>query len=156
MQFSNTNIIRTIVAILLQLSCCLSSYAIDDPTLTQPLLGSSGQVFVNATSTVTDQPNPFLTVENTFIVKNIVAVGIEEESKFFIQSDFKATVKLHIIQYNEKMLVEEEFDKEFTIDYKKAEGVKYNSNHHIFFKNAYKVKITIVIIDKNVCWDVTK
>ncbi|MBK7883796.1 MAG: hypothetical protein IPJ81_08340 [Chitinophagaceae bacterium] len=156
MKLRSKNIIRFIIVMILQCIGYLPSFAANDPTLTQPLLGSSGQVFVNATSTVTDQPNPFLTIEHTHIINNMVSAGIEEESKFFIPSDFKATIKLHIITYNQKLQIDEESDKEFTIDYTKAEGTKYNGNQYLYLKNAYQVKVTITAIEKNVDWDVTK
>ena len=155
MQFRRKKYIRYYL-VALQLMLCSLVFAVNDPTVTHPLLGSLGQVIVNDTSKVSDYPFPGLAIDRTFYIKNLVDVGIEEDSKFMIPSDFTATVTLRIIRYDSSGALIDSVDRPFTIDYKKAEGVKHNSLQYYPFENAYEVDVRIMDIESNVSWDVSQ
>jgi RHS repeat-associated protein len=158
MQFNSKKTIYFVFVWLLSAMCFGKASAANDPVHTQPLLGSAGMVQPGQVSEVTDVEYfaPLSPIEQTFVVKNLVSVGIEEESKYYIQSDFSAVVKLHIMKYNQSNQLLEEFDKDFAVNYKKADGEKYNAIVYLPFENAYRVKVRVEGITKDVAWDVSK
>ncbi len=152
--------IRLVMLVILQWCCYYTSFATNDPVITKPLLGSRDSVKVNMESSVMDisyfSPSRYIPVQELRI-KNLVSVGLEEESTTYIQSDFTVTVKLHIIKYDKSNVIIEQLDKDFTINYKKADTAKYNAKNYYTFKDAYSVNIKIVSIDSgSVTWPVSK
>ncbi len=143
------------------------AYATDEVESTHPLLGSQGKVKVDSFRVSSDEEYfarkynssilPSI-VPNTTHIRNLVSVGIEEDSKIYIQSDFTATLVLRITKYNENDAVSEEFDSSFTVNYAKAEGTTYNASARLEFENTYRVKVKIVSIDPHgtTAWDVSK
>lgn len=146
---------------------CFIASAAHDPIQTFPLLGSKDSVKVNYISTVVDYQN-LLRIANpslqplieagTTSIQNRVSVGIEEDNKTYIQTDFTATLVLHIKKYSQSLAMTDEFDSSFTVNYAKAEGAKYTSLKYLLFNDAYKVEVKIVSIDPHgtTSWDVAK
>jgi len=164
--FSKWNF-RFFVALLLQVALHVCAYATKDPESTHPLLGSLGSVKVDSFRVSSDDAwfsrvaDPSISpsiVPNTTHINNLVSVGIEEDSKIFIQSDFTATLVLHIAKYNEASTITAEFDSTFTVNYAKAEGAVYNASARLQFENAYRVEVKIVSIDPHgtTAWDVSR
>jgi RHS repeat-associated protein len=164
MHLYGKKIIHLIMVLVLQWGFSFSSLA-QYPTFTIPLKGSLDKVRPDTISTVAD-PNYFVLkalnqltlIEQTYVIKNMVSVGIEEESKYAIQTDFTATVILHIKKYNQNETVFEEFDKTFVVDYKKDAGTKNNAIQYFPFENAYKVEVKVVSVTPNsgVSWNVSR
>jgi RHS repeat-associated protein len=157
MHLNSNRIVGVALVLLLQCTLCYSSFA-QVSTLTRPLLGSLNQVQQDSVTNIIDNTGTLSLIEQTHVIKNMVSVGIEEESKYFIQTDFIATVVLHIIKYDQNQLVTEEFDSTFVVDYKKAEGAKYNSTQYFPFENAYRVDVKIISIAPNngVTWNISR
>ncbi|MGN6532264.1 MAG: hypothetical protein ACTHK0_10985, partial [Ginsengibacter sp.] len=166
MKIKRKTIIQICLILLFQYAGHFSAYAGDDPIQTFPLLGSKDSVKVNYVSTVADYQNLLrianpslqpLIEPNTTHITNIVSIGIEEENKSYIQTDFKVSIVLHIKKYDQSLNLSDEFDSTFTIDYKKAEGATYNAVQYLSFENAYKVEVKIAGITPDVTsWDVAK
>jgi hypothetical protein len=166
MQVRSKKHIRIFLLMLAHFVGGLSAMATNDPVQTFPLLGSKDSVKVNYISTVVDYQNllrianpsmqPLIEAGSTSI-QNRVSVGIEEDNKTFIQTDFTVTVLLRIKRYGQTLALIDEFDSTLTINYAKAEGAKYNALKYITFKNAYKVEVKIISINKySTTWDVAK
>jgi RHS repeat-associated protein len=75
-------------------------------------------------------------------IKNVITFSIDEESAKFISQDFTATATV-IIEYGHDVSSLESITKDFTVDYKKADGAKYNARQYFYFDNAEYVKITL-------------
>ncbi|MEO9023275.1 MAG: RHS repeat-associated core domain-containing protein [Ginsengibacter sp.] len=157
---------RFFVALLLPVVLNFCAYATNDPESTHPMLGSLGSVKVDSFRVSSDDEyfarkklviSPAI-VPNTTHIRNLVSVGIEEDSKIYIQSNFTATLVLHITKYDENDAVSEEFDSTFTVNYAKAEGASYNASAKLEFEQAYRVQVKIVSIDPHgtTAWDVSK
>jgi hypothetical protein len=166
MQVRSKKHIRIFLLMLAHFVGGLSAMAANDPVQTFPLLGSKDSVKVNYVSTVVDYQNllrianpnmlPLIEAGSTRI-QNRVSVGIEEDNNTYIQTDFTASVYLHIKRYNQALTLIDEFDSSLTVNYAKAEGAKYNALKYIVFNDAYKVEIKITSIDKHgATWDVAK
>ncbi len=161
MYLNSKKIIRVTLVLLLQVILSYQSFAANDPVNTAPLLGSENNVAVNKESTVSDATffNPSSPIEATYVIKNMVSVGIEEESKYAIQSDFTATVVLEITKYDQNhQVIGVAFEKTFVVDYKKAGGAKHNAIQYFPFENAYEVKVKIISVTPNsgVTWDISR
>jgi len=155
MQLSSKKNIRIILILLLQCTGYLSAFATGG--LTKPLLGSQGQVKVNAVSSLS-VPASTVAVTQTYLIQNMVSVGIEEGTSTYIQSDFSVTVALEITRFGVNGNQLSDSTKNFTINYSKVDGAKYNSIQYYPFQNAYKVVVTVKSITPStgVTWDVTK
>ncbi len=167
MQFKSKKHIRIILLLAAMCMSYAAVFAAHDPVQTFPLLGSKDSVKVNYISTVVDYQN-LLRIANpslqplietgTTSIQNRVSVGIEEDNQIYIQTDFTVTVVLHIKKYNQSLVMTDEFDSSFTVNYAKAEGAKYTSLKYLLFNDAYKVEVKIVSIDPHgtTSWDVAK
>lgn len=151
MQIKQRTLLRSIALLLCFLISGKQLLAVNDPVVTKPLLGSAGSVKVDSMSTTMDV-NYFASllpgytgaaIQQTHSIKNLVSVGIEEESLTYAQTDFTVTVVLTITKYNTALQVIEEIDKTFNIEYKKAEGQKYKSIEYYPFENAAQVKVKL-------------
>jgi hypothetical protein len=161
MYLNSKKIIRVTLVLLLQLVLGYQSFAANDPVNTVPLLGSENNVFVNKESFVTDAAffNPLSPIEATHRIQNMVSVGIEEESKYAIQTDFTATVVLQITKYDQNhQVIGTAFEKTFVVDFKKAAGTKNNSVQYYPFENVYEVKVKIISVtpSSGVTWDISR
>ena len=160
MNLKCNRIIRVTIGLIFQLIFSHQLFAEKGPFHTDALLGSQNRVQVDQESFVTDATyfSPISPIETTHFIKNMVSVGIEEESKYFIQSDFTATVVLRIIKYNQAHQAVEQLDKTFIVNYNKAIGTTYNSTQYFPFENAYEVTVKIISITPNagVTWDIKK
>lgn len=158
MQLTRKMICRFALTLLMQIVFLHAAFAVNDPTLTKPLLGSRDSVKLNYSSQVIDfalLTNPS-GIDTTHFIKNLVSVGIEEESKYYVQTDFTVTLTLRIkrVFLNGQS---DSVDKVFTINYKKNEGEKYNALQYFAFENAKDVTIKIIGIDSgSVNWPVTR
>ena len=143
------------------------AFAVNDPIQTRPLLGSKDSVRVGYSSSVIDFAQyvrnrdttikPWILPGSTHI-QNRVSVGIEEDNPILIQTDFSATVVLHIKRYDSSFKLIDEFDSSFNVNYAKAAGAKYDAMQTMLFENSYQTDVSIVSIDTHgtTSWDVTK
>ncbi|MDZ4792823.1 MAG: hypothetical protein SGI83_00960, partial [Bacteroidota bacterium] len=134
-------------------------YAGNNPEYRQTLFGKNGQLLANAQLYTFD--GNFLSypgsVEKTWYVKNAVRLMIDEESTWFISSDFIASIKLNIVTENAAGVITNHPQKTLAINYKTAEGQISGAISSYEFRDAVKVTVTIAeAITKNVSWDVTK
>lgn len=138
------------------------AYAGNNPEYRQTLFGKNGQLTANAQLYTFDinyeaYKNTAGAIEKTWYVKNAVRLMVDEESTWFISSDFTATIKLNISSENAAGIVTNHPQKTLTIDYKTAEGQISGAISSFEFRDAVKVTVTIAeAITKNVSWDVTK
>ncbi len=161
MRFISKKLCRLLFAVLLT-STVLQTSAATDPVVTKPLLGSENKVILNAESYAKDTKYFTLTQANKDSVKNnsivnMVGVGIEEQSNFYIRSNFTVKLTLQIISYDKNDVVISTKNKLFTINYDTASGAKYRSFDDTTFLNAYSVRVKILGIDSGtVNWPVSK
>lgn len=138
------------------------SYAGNNPEYRQTLFGKDGQLIANAQLYTFDinyeaYKNTSGAIEKTWFVKNAVRLMVDEESPWFISSDFTASIKLNITTENAAGVSTSLPQKILSIDYKKGEGLVSGAISTFEFKDAVKVTVTIAeAITKNVSWDVTK
>jgi len=147
---------RALVILFLLLGC-QSAFAGNDPVYTTSLLGRNSEVVAGGELTVSDVR--FATsrpqIEKTFAISNMVWLGIDEQSPHVISSDFSVTVNVRIYRTDTSAVVDS-FDKALVINYKKANGEKYDAMAYHNFSGGVEVKVKILSITKNVSWDVTK
>lgn len=89
---------------------------------------------------------PLSTAQVSRTIKNIITFKVIEENNFYISEDFsaKATVK---IEYGPNSGSLQELTQNFTVEYKKGQGIKYNAIKYFHFENAEFVRITLEAID---------
>jgi YD repeat-containing protein len=75
-------------------------------------------------------------------IKNIVSLSIKEESSKYINADFTASVTVNI-DYGHTNSNYSTISKTLTVNYKKAEGQKFNASQYISFDGFEYVKVTI-------------
>lgn len=140
----------------------VAMYAGNNPEYRQTLFGKNGQLTASAQLYTFDinyeaYKNTPGAIEKTWYVKNAVRLMIDEESTWFITSDFTASIKLNISTENAAGVVTNHPQKTLTIDYKTAEGQVSGAISSYEFRDAVKVTVTIAeAITKNVSWDITK
>jgi hypothetical protein len=163
MHLNGKKIFRIAFMLLSQYILHSSCFAINDPVNTQPLLGSQGQVQVNSSSFVTDYayfnplPLPAAQIDPSYLlIQNMVSVGIDEGNTSYIQSDFSVTIQLDIKTYDASQHLKTDSIKPFTINYSKESGTTYSSMQYYPFRGASEVRVTVVSIDSNVTWNVSK
>jgi RHS repeat-associated protein len=78
-------------------------------------------------------------------IKNIITFSINEETNKFITQDFTAIAKVKI-EYGPSPTSLTEIIKDFKVEYKKAEGAKYDAKQYYYFNDAGYVKITLMQI----------
>lgn len=83
------------------------------------------------------------TVQTSKEIKNIISLSIKEGSPVYIPQDFSATVKVKI-NYGHSFASTQELIKDLVVDYKVAEGQKYNARQYFHFENAEYVKLTVM------------
>ncbi|RYY71841.1 MAG: hypothetical protein EOO13_01700, partial [Chitinophagaceae bacterium] len=161
--YCNIKKISTIIVVTF-FSMFISTYSLagTDPTVTKPIQGSLNQFVVNAESYVKDLKYFTLSSTNRNAIQNnsilnMVGVGIEEQSSFYIRSNFSATVVLEITTYDNTETANGTYNKTFTVTYDTAAGAKYKSLDYTTFNNAFALKAKIVSIDSGtVNWPVSK
>ncbi|MBI3137598.1 MAG: RHS repeat protein [Sphingobacteriales bacterium] len=152
---------RLIMAAVLML-VHVAMYAGNNPEYRQTLFGKNGQLTAGAQLYTFDinyeaYKNSPGTIEKTWYVKNAVRLMVDEESSWFIASDFIATIKLNISSENAAGVVTTHPQKTLTINYKTGEGQISDAISSYEFRDAVKVTVTIAeAVTKNVSWDVTK
>lgn len=162
MDFNKRKIFRLLLLLALQLAALHPVVAQTEPTITRPLLGSEGKFKVDSISFVSDNvyfsnTTPFAPIEQTHRIRNLVSVGIEEESPYYVQTDFTVTVTLNIKKYDNTHTLVDDDDKAFTINYKKGDTARYNAIQYLPFEGAYEVKVKILSIDSgSVTWPVSR
>lgn len=78
---------------------------------------------------------------------NTIALLVNEDDRQFITADFRVTILLRITWTDKNGTQQGPIDKSLEVDYKIAEGTKYDARNYFYFDNARKVKIEILSID---------
>src|SRR5688500_6693723 len=96
---------RQLVVLTALLMLSAVSFAGNNPEYRQTLFGKNGQLQANAQLYTYDinyeaYKNTAGAIEKTWYVKNVVRFMIDEESTWFITSDFNASIKLNITVEN--------------------------------------------------------
>ena len=163
MRFISNKFFSFAVTFLLLTTLSLQGYATTDPVVTQPLLGRVGQVHVDSTRTASDTKYFSLSQANKDGIKNnrivnMVGVGIDEQSSFYIPGNFTVKLTLQIISYDKTgTVILNTANKLFDINYDTTSGAKYRSFDDTTFLNAYKVTVKILSIDSgSINWPVSR
>jgi hypothetical protein len=148
---------RFVLALLL-LASGISLYATNDPVYTNSIFGKDGNVQVNKTVYTYDvnfiayRPK----IEKTYAIKNYVFLAIDEESQYFVQTDFTVTMNLEITSKDTNN-VSSTIQKSLSVNYKKAAGEKYNSIAYYSFDGGVDVTVKVLSIDSGtVTWPVSR
>src|SRR5690606_9174382 len=151
-----TNTYKPVILTSFLLSLFINSFArndggIEEKQSAKPLTGSVATTnsfpLEDNQSTVIDYASfPIQLVQQHKKIKNIITFSIDEESEKYISQDFTAIATV-LIEYGPNVSQLESITQVFTIDYKKAEGAKYNATQYFHFDNAEYVKITLQSID---------
>src|SRR5205085_2739514 len=99
-------------------------------------------------SLVTDDLNYYTlgnTIDSTYSRQNVISLGIDESSPYFIQSDLDVTITFQIT-VTSAAGTDSVFSRAFRINYKKADSAKNGILSYYAFNNAYKVKLKITSI----------
>jgi len=88
---------------------------------------------------------PVQTTQQNKKIKNIITFSINEETANYISQDFTASVTL-LIEYGHSAGSLNSLTQTFTVDYKKAEGAKYNAKQYFYLDDAEYVRITVQAI----------
>ncbi len=160
MRFISTK--KAFLSVMLFMGACQMASATTDPVVTKPIQGSQGQFVLNAESYARDMKYFSLTpagrsaILNNSIL-NMVGVGIEEQSNYYIRSNFSVTVTLQITTYDNNESATGTFNKTFTVNYDTAAGAKYKSLDYTTYVNAFALRAKIISIDSgSVNWPVSK
>ncbi|GAO44102.1 hypothetical protein FPE01S_03_01410 [Flavihumibacter petaseus NBRC 106054] len=118
----------------------------DDPVVMR-LTGTSGStgLLLNNTAAITFAAG----TESSKTIKNIITLGIKEETPLVIPADFTAVVKVKIEYGPNASSVNTISSQTLTVTYTKAEGLKYNARNYFHFDGAAYVKITLVEVPSN-------
>lgn len=147
-----------LVAIFLLLTST-SLLAGNDPEYRQTLFGKTGGLQVNSQLYTSDlnfeaYKNVAGAIERTFYVKNAIRLMVDEESEFLISSDFNVSLDLEITAENAAGS-SSTVTKTLSLSYKIGAGLVSGAVTSYEFKDAVKVNVKILAINKNVSWDVT-
>ena len=139
--FANVKLLVAIFFLIALLSVNTGLAQKDDGIDDNPLVGNlTGATLVNG---AIDLRSFVAGNESSKAIKNIISLGIKEETTIYIPQDFTATVKVKI-EYGHTLgsmvTIPEHI---FTVSYNKAEGVKYNAKNYFHFKDAEFVRITV-------------
>ncbi len=162
MRFIYSKIGVVCLCMALLMGVAFSAKATTDPIVTKPIQGSLGQFIVNAESYAKDIKYFSLSVANRNAIQNnsilnMVGVGIEEQSNYYISSNFSVNVTLQITTYDKNEAQTGTFNKTFTVNYDTTTGAKYKSLDYTTYANAYALKAKIISIDSgNINWPVSK
>ena len=161
MRFISTKLGRACLSVIVVVAVCNMAKATTDPIITKPLLGSLGKFKVDSASYAKDIKYFSLSaayrnaIQNNSIL-NMVGVGIDEYSSYYIRSNFSVTVTLQITTYNSSETATGTYNKTFTVNYDTATGAKYKSLDYTTYSNAFALKAKIISIDSgNINWPVS-
>lgn len=161
MRFISTTLGRLCLLMVLFSGTGKMAEAATDPVVTRPLLGNLGQFKVDSVSYARDMKYFSLSAANRSAVQNnsilnMVGVGIDEQSSYYIRSNFSVTVTLQITAYNQSEAVTGIYNKTFTVNYDTAAGAKYKRLDYTTYANAFAMRVKIISIDSgNVNWPVS-
>ncbi|MBX2887990.1 MAG: LysM peptidoglycan-binding domain-containing protein [Ferruginibacter sp.] len=161
MRFISTKLSRVCLSMMVFLGAGNIAGAATDPVVTKPILGSQGQFLVNTESYAKDIKYFSLSVANRNAIQNnsilnMVGVGIDEQSNYYIRSNFSVTVTLQITTYDNNESATGTYNKTFTVNYDTAAGAKYKSLDYTTYSNAFALRAKIISIDSgNVNWPVS-
>jgi YD repeat-containing protein len=162
MRFINRKIGSICLCTTLWMSAGFSAKATTDPIVTKPIQGSMGQFVVGAESYAKDMKYFSLSAANRNAIQNnsilnMVGIGIEEQSNYYIRSNFSVTVTLQITTYDKNEVQTGSYPKSFTVTYDTTTGTKYKSLDYTTYSNAYALRAKITSIDSgNINWPVSK
>ncbi len=74
-------------------------------------------------------------------IQNIVTLKVIEETPHYIPTDFDVTLRVKV-QYGKN--IGDDIEQDFSLTYRKGEGVKYNGKQYLVFEGSTSVRITIV------------
>lgn len=161
MRFISTKLGRAFLSLIIVMTVCNMAKATTDPIITKPLLGSLGKFKVDSVSYAKDMKYFSMSaasrnaIQNNSIL-NMVGVGIEEHSGYYIRSNFSVTVTLQIITYNSSEVATGTYNKTFTVNYDTAAGAKYKSLDYTTYSDAFALRAKIISIDSgNINWPVS-
>jgi YD repeat-containing protein len=144
----------TLLLLLLTASAAISQ---GNVISSQALLGREGDIVVNAELENADlnfQAFPTL-IESTRQVRNMIWLGIDEESPYMLQSDFEVSLQLAITAVDAANN-STTYNRTLTVNYKKDEGTPYKAMAYHSFFGKVDVTVKVLSITSNVAWDVTK
>src|SRR5258705_12845507 len=152
MRFISTKLGRAFLSLIIVMTVCNMAKATTDPIITKPLLGSLGKFKIDSVSYAKDMKYFSMSAANRNAVQNnnilnMVGVGIDEYSSYYIRSNFSVTVTLQITTYNSNEAVTGTYNKTFTVNYDTAAGVKYKSLDYTTYSNAFALRVKILNID---------
>ncbi|MBK8712541.1 MAG: RHS repeat-associated core domain-containing protein [Niastella sp.] len=137
--------------------------AANDPSRVLVFEGKLGEMIPNAfrenIDLVYENPATRVRIDLTKpqFYTNVVTLLVDEKTTKYITTDFKCKVVYNLEYTKLDGVVVTENNLELTVDYKKAEGAKYDARQYKHFTQARKVKVTIVSIDNfGSTWDVTE
>ncbi len=162
MRFISTKLGRAFLSVVMFAGNCQMAGAATDPVITKPIQGSLGQFVVNAESYARDMKYFSLSAAGRSAILNnnilnMVGVGIEEQSNYYIRSNFSVTVTLQITTYDNNESPTGTYNKTFTVNYDTTSGAKYKSLDYTTYTNAFALRAKIISIDSgSVNWPVSK
>ncbi len=134
--------------------CVISQLAMagTDPVVLTKFEGKLNEIVVNAeretidpiyySSNVNDIDNP---ANDVYL--NVISLLIDEEDRTYIAADFTVTIRVEITWTDKNGNLQGPLQKDLEVDYKVAEGTKYNARNYFYFDNSRKVKVKIISID---------
>jgi RHS repeat-associated protein len=121
----------------------------------QILDGRLNQIHVDSTRTVQDSlffnPSYNSILNKPYRVLSNVTLKINESSQYYIQSDFSATVRLHITSTLADLSTVS-VDTSLTVNFSASNTYTNRNTYHI--TNAYQVVIKVLSVSTNVGWNV--
>lgn len=156
------------IALLALLFCAAAPavYAGTDPEIVTRFKGSDHEIVVTSPyawretiDPVYYDPQHINEIDNPANDKylNTIALFVDEDDRKFIPADFMVTVTVEITWTDKDGNLRGPIQKQLQVDYKIAEGTKYDARNYYWFDNARKVKVTIIAVDKHgASWDVTE
>lgn len=148
---------HTILLILLVITACHAAFASEDPVYTNSLFGSAGTLAQNSTLYTYD--GNFLSyrsrIEKTYSIKNRVILSIDEESPYYISSNFEVKLYLRITSKDTNN-VSTVYNRSLTVNYSKDSGAKYTAAAYTLFEGGVDVTVKVDSIRTAASWDVSK
>ena len=138
------------------------AFAATDPVIVTRMQGSNHEIVPGAeretvdlnyySSHINDIDNPA-----NDIYTNSIALVVDEDNTRFIAADFIATVVVDIYWTDKAGNAQGPVRKTLEVNYKIAEGTKYDARNYFYFDNARKVKVVVYSVDKHgAAWDITE
>jgi len=82
----------------------------------------------------------------TFLIRNVITLSLNEETTSYIPEDFTATVTVQV-DYGPNSSSVHSLTQMLSLSYKKAEGIVYGPKQYINFNGAQYVKVTVTNVN---------